>query len=77
MARNRTPKPIRPNIKALALKRIGKISQIIGMLTRVKGLDLSTLKSAVTDAKRQVESLAKTGTNGDGPSATDIDLDLM
>ena len=50
-------KPLSPSRKALVLKRVGKINKIVTMLGRVKGLDLSAIKSASANIVEQLDDL--------------------
>jgi len=67
----KTRKPIKPGVKNLALKRIGKIAKVMKMLKRVKGLDLTVLDNALTNLSEQLEELAAGGST---PSNDHADL---
>ena len=67
-------KPISPSRKALVLKRVGKINKIVGMIARVKGLDLSAVKSSIANIEEQLDEL---GTKSASPKkAPKLDADL-
>jgi hypothetical protein len=72
-------KALSPGRKALVIKRVGKINKIVGMLGRVKGLDLSAIKSASAGIVEQLDELGTkpAGKKGKSAPAADDGADLL
>jgi len=63
-------KPLKPSIKNLALKRIGKAEKLVKMLARVRGLNNDAALSSLDAMKQQVHELA----GGRGKQRVESDL---
>lgn len=71
-------KPLSPSRKALVLKRVGKINKIVTMLGRVKGLDLSAIKSASAGIVEQLDELGtKSASPKKAPKLSKADESLL